>query len=167
MKCVNPDGLPREALIDRGTGALCIKVKRARYWIEWLLVSLSVRPISLMPLGLLRAISEFAASLVFAFDRKSRAVALANLEVAYGSELTPKQRELIAKRSFQAFGKNFLELFWTPRLTSDNLEKYVSAETRTDSAKSPSRRLLTSRLHPILGTSNWWVPSLGTGVSVA
>ena len=128
MKCVNPDGLPREALIDRGTGALCIKVKRARYWIEWLLVSLSVRPISLMPLGLLRAISEFAASLVFAFDRKSRAVALANLEVAYGSELRSKQRELIAKRSFQAFGKNFLELFWTPRLTSDNLEKYVSAE---------------------------------------
>ena len=103
-------------------------VKRARYWIEWLLVSLSVRLIPLMPLGLLRAISEFAASLVFIFDRKSRVVAVANLEMAYGSELTPKQRDLIAKRSFQAFGKNFLELFWTPRLTSDNLEKYVSAE---------------------------------------
>ena len=103
-------------------------MKRARYWIEWLLVSLSARLIPLMPFGLLRAISEFAASLVFVFDAKSRAVAVANLETAYGSELTPKQRNLIARRSFQAFGKNFLELFWTPRLNRDNLEKYVSAE---------------------------------------
>jgi len=105
-----------------------MKVKRVRYRIEWLLVSLSVRLIPLMPLGLLRAISELAASLVFIFDRKSRAVAVANLEMAYGSKLTPKQRDLIAKRSFQAFGKNFLELFWTPRLNRNNLEKYVSAE---------------------------------------
>jgi Kdo2-lipid IVA lauroyltransferase/acyltransferase len=116
-----------EARMNRLTGDL-FKVKRARYWIEWLLVSFSARLIPLMPLRLLRAISEFAASLVFVFDRKSRAVAVANLEMAYGSELTPEQRNLIAKRSFQAFGKNLLELFWTPRLTRDNLEKYVSAE---------------------------------------
>src|ERR1700747_2410896 len=83
-----------------------------------------------MPLGLLRAISGFAASLVYVFDTKSRAVAVANLEIAYGSELTPKQRNLIARRSFQAFGKNFLELFWTPRLSRDNVEKYISAEDR-------------------------------------
>src|ERR1700741_900955 len=124
----NPDGLRYEALMNHGTEDLCIKVKRVRYLIEWLLVSLSARLIPLMPLGLLRAISEFAASLIFVFDRKSRAVAVANLEMAYGSELTPEQRDLIAKRSFQAFGKNFLELFWVPRLTRDNLEKYVSAE---------------------------------------
>ena len=114
--------------MNGGTEGLSIKVKRARYWIEWLLVSLSAPLIPLMPLGLLRAISEFAASLVFVFDRKSRAVAVTNLEMAFGSELMPEQRDLIAKRSFQAFGKNFLELFWSPRLTSDNLEKYVSAE---------------------------------------
>jgi KDO2-lipid IV(A) lauroyltransferase len=126
----NPDGLPYEALMNHGTEDLCIKVKRVRYWIEWLLVSLSARLIPLMPLGVLRAISEFAASLVYVFDTKSRAVAVANLEMAYGSELTPKQRNLIARRSFQAFGRNFLELFWTPRLNRDNVEKYISAEDR-------------------------------------
>src|SRR5215471_10357351 len=96
----NPDCLLSEALMNRGTGDPCMKVKRARYWIEWLLVSFSARLIPLMPLGLLRAISEFAATLVFVFDTKSRAVAVANLETAYGSELTPRQRNLIARRSF-------------------------------------------------------------------
>ena len=124
----NPDCLPYEALLSRGTGDLCIKVKRARYWIEWLLVSLFARLIPLMPLSLLRAVSEFAALLVFVFDTKSRAVAVANLEIAYGPELTPKQRNRVARQSFQAFGKNFLELFWTPRLNRDNVEKYISAE---------------------------------------
>ena len=126
----NPDGLPYEALMNHGTEDLCIKVKRVRYWIEWLLVSLFARLIPLTPLGVLRAISEFAASLVYVFDTKSRAVAVANLEMAYGSELTPKQRNLIARRSFQAFGRNFLELFWTPRLNRDNVETYISAEDR-------------------------------------
>jgi KDO2-lipid IV(A) lauroyltransferase len=103
-------------------------VKRARYWIEWLLVSIFARLIPLMPLGLLQSISGFAASLVFTLDAKNRAVAIANLETAYGPEFTPERRNLIARRSFQAFGKNFLEVFWTPRLTKDNVEKYISAE---------------------------------------
>src|SRR5262249_8794523 len=47
------------------------------------------------------------------------------------------------------------------------LKSVFPLRIRTDSAKSPSRRLLTSRLHPILGTSNWWVPSLGTGASLS
>ena len=81
-----------------------------------------------MPLRLLRWISELAASLVFMVDAKSRSVAIANLEITLGSELTPRQRNAVARRSFQAFGKNFLELFWTPRLTVQNVESYVSAE---------------------------------------
>jgi Kdo2-lipid IVA lauroyltransferase/acyltransferase len=105
-----------------------VKVKRARYWIEWLLVSFSARLIPLMPLNLLRSISEFAATLVFLLDAKNRTVATANLEAAYGPELTPERRNWIARRSFQAFGKNFLEVFWTPRLTKENVENYVSAE---------------------------------------
>jgi Kdo2-lipid IVA lauroyltransferase/acyltransferase len=103
-------------------------VKRIRYWIEWLLVSFFARLIPLMPLNLLRSISEFAASLVFLLDARDRSVAIANLEATYGTELTARQRNSIARRSFQAFGKNFLEVFWTPRLTKENVENYVSAE---------------------------------------
>jgi Kdo2-lipid IVA lauroyltransferase/acyltransferase len=103
-------------------------MKRVRYWIEWLFVSFFARLIPLMPLNLLRSISEFVASLVFFFDAKSRSVAIANLEAAYGDELSAQQRNLIARKSFQAFGRNFLEVFWTPRLTKENVGNYVSAE---------------------------------------
>jgi KDO2-lipid IV(A) lauroyltransferase len=104
------------------------KVKRARYWIEWLLVSFFARIIPLLPFTLLRLIAELAALLVFLLDKKSRAVAVANLEAACGSELTPQRRSFIAKQSFQAFGMNILEVFWIPRLTKHTIEKYITAE---------------------------------------
>jgi Kdo2-lipid IVA lauroyltransferase/acyltransferase len=81
-----------------------------------------------MPFNFLQRISELAGSLVFALDAKSRAVALANLEITYETQLTPEQRNLIARRSFQAFGKNFFGLFWAPRLTTENIDRYISFE---------------------------------------
>jgi len=104
------------------------KVKRARYWIEWLLVSFFARIIPLIPFTPLCLISEFAASLVFLLDRRGRAVAVANLEAACGAEHTPQRRNSIARRSFQAFGMNMLEVFWVPRLTTHNVQKYITAE---------------------------------------
>ena len=103
-------------------------MKRARYWIEWLLVSFFARIIPLIPLPLLRLISEFAAWLVFLLDKKSRAVAVANLEATCGSELAPHRRYFIARQSLQAFGMNILEVFWIPRFTTHNVEKYITAE---------------------------------------
>ena len=38
------------------------------------------------------------------------------------------QRRRIARRSLQVFGRNFLELFWTSRLTSENIDKIISFE---------------------------------------
>ena len=103
-------------------------VKRVRYWIEWLLVSFFGRLVSALPLRLLQKIADVAGSLVYWADAKGRAVALANLEVACGSEFSVKQRRHIAKRSLQVFGRNFLELFWTTRMTKDNVDKFISFE---------------------------------------
>ena len=57
-----------------------------------------------------------------------RAVALANLESVFGSELDVTQRRRIATRSLQILGKNFFQLFWTTRLTPGDVEKFVSIE---------------------------------------
>src|ERR1700745_1778836 len=103
-------------------------VKRVRYWIEWLLVSFFGRLVSTLPFRLLQKIADAAGSLVYWADAKSRAVALANLEVACGSELNIGRRRLIAKRSLQVFGRNFLELFWTTRMTKENVEEFISFE---------------------------------------
>jgi Kdo2-lipid IVA lauroyltransferase/acyltransferase len=103
-------------------------VKRARYWIEWLLVRLFGWLVQALPFAVVQKMGNIAGSLVFRADSKGRAVALANLEAAFGSTLSLNQRHNVAKQSLQVFGRNFLELFWTGRLTSGNVEKIISFE---------------------------------------
>src|SRR6516164_3456861 len=103
-------------------------MKRVRYWLEWLLVSFFGRLVPIFPLRIWQKIADAAGSLVFWADSKGRTVALANLEVVYGSEFDPKQRRHVARHSLQVFGRNFLELFWTTRLTMENIDNFVSFE---------------------------------------
>jgi KDO2-lipid IV(A) lauroyltransferase len=103
-------------------------VKRVRYWIEWLLVRLFGRLVQALPFAVVQKVGDIAGSLVFWADSKGRAVALSNLETAFGSTLDGNQRRRIAKRSLQVFGRNFIELFWTSRLTAGNIDKFISFE---------------------------------------
>jgi KDO2-lipid IV(A) lauroyltransferase len=103
-------------------------VKRVRYWIEWLLVRFFGRLVRALPFAFVQKIADLAGSLVFWADSKGRAVALANIEAAFGPEFNPNQRRRIARRSLQVFGRNFIELFWTSRLTAGNIDKFISFE---------------------------------------
>ena len=86
------------------------------------------RLVQALPFTVVQKIGDFAGSLVFWADSRGRKVALANLEVVFDSALSLKERRRIARRSLQTFGKNFLELFWTSRLTSGNVDKIISFE---------------------------------------
>jgi Kdo2-lipid IVA lauroyltransferase/acyltransferase len=103
-------------------------VKRFRYWLEYIGVTAAIRIVPLLPIRFLRALADGIGWLVYHLDRKNRRVALANLEAAFGNKYTPKQRDQIAKRSLQVFGRSFVELFWTPRLTPTNVGKYITLE---------------------------------------
>lgn len=102
--------------------------KELRYWLEWLGVALCVRIIPLLPLALLRLLADIAGWLLFHLDRKSRAVALANLQAVFGEEKDLLDRRTIVCRSFQLLGRSFLELFWTPRLNASNLDRNLYFE---------------------------------------
>ena len=103
-------------------------MKRVRYWIEWLLVKFFGGLVQALPFAVVQKFGDVAGSLVFWADSKGRAVALSNLQVAFGSVLSRNQRRRIARRSLQVFGRNFIELFWTGRLTSENVDKFISFE---------------------------------------
>ena len=60
--------------------------KELRYWFEWLGLALCARIIPLLPLALLRLLADLAGWLAFHLDSKGRAVALANLQAAFGDE---------------------------------------------------------------------------------
>jgi lauroyl/myristoyl acyltransferase len=102
--------------------------KELRYWIEWLGVALCARIIPLLPLSLLRLLADLAGWLAFHLDRKGRAVALANLQAAFGEERDLSDRKVIARRSLQLFGRSFLELFWSARLNARNLDRLLYFE---------------------------------------
>jgi lauroyl/myristoyl acyltransferase len=103
-------------------------VKKILYWLEWFFVSFFARLIPLMPFRLVRRLAALAGLIVYRFDPKSRAVALANLEAAFGDKLTSNQRQIIAKRSVQIFAQSFLELFWIPRINCKNIEQFIRFE---------------------------------------
>jgi Kdo2-lipid IVA lauroyltransferase/acyltransferase len=103
-------------------------MKRFRYWLEWFLLSFFSPLIPMLPLPLLRRLADLAGAVMYRFDSRSRTVALVNLEVAFGSELDPGQRKQIARRSIQVFARSFLELFWTRRLTAQNVEQFITFE---------------------------------------
>jgi Kdo2-lipid IVA lauroyltransferase/acyltransferase len=106
-------------------------VKKLRYWFEYIGVSAAMRIVPLLPIDFLRTLADAAGWLVYHIDRRNRRVALANLEAAFGDKFTAKERERIARRSVQVFGRSFLELFWTPRLTAENVGNYITIEDET------------------------------------
>ena len=77
----------------------------------------------MIPLAVLRVLADFAGSIFYLVDRRSRAVALANLEAVFGEEMSKERRRQVARESLQLFACTFLELFWTPRLNRKNVEK--------------------------------------------
>jgi KDO2-lipid IV(A) lauroyltransferase len=57
-----------------------------------------------------------------------RRVALANLDLAFGSTKSPAEKTRIARASAQNFGATMLTQFWAPRLTRDTLDKFVEVD---------------------------------------
>jgi Kdo2-lipid IVA lauroyltransferase/acyltransferase len=101
--------------------------------------------------------------LVYHLDRRSRLVALANLEAAFGERFTRQERERIARRSVQVFGRSFIELFWSPRLNSQNVHRYLrfADEKRFEAVCSsvPERPVIGVTLH--FGNFEWGSALLG------
>ena len=106
----------------------------------------AIRLVPLLPLGFLRLVADIVGWLIYHLDRKNRLVALANLQIAFGDNLTARERERIARRSVQVFGRSFLELFWTPRLNLENLGKHITIEDE----KLLQSLLATKGLRPVI-----------------
>lgn len=73
-------------------------------------------------------LAGFLGAAIFVFDRHGRKVALSNLEVALGGELSEAERKRVARESFQHFARTMLDLLWSPRLTRENVSRYVEFE---------------------------------------
>lgn len=96
-----------------------------------------------------------AGALAAQLDRASRRVALANLAAAFGDEFSPTRRAQIVRESYQGFARTMLDLFWSPRLTSENFRDYIEFEgleqMRLDAG--PARSCMVGAFH--YGNFEW------------
>jgi Kdo2-lipid IVA lauroyltransferase/acyltransferase len=102
-------------------------------------------------------------ALMSLFDRHRYRVALNNLEVAFGSQLSSLDRRKIARESFQHFTRTMLDLLWSPRLSRENFRDYIEFENleEIDRATGPERNFITACYH----YSNFEWFSLASGYS--
>lgn len=66
--------------------------------------------------------------LLYIVLKKRRRIALENLQIAFGDEMSADERAQICRRSFQQIGKTAIEFLRFPKLTFDNIWEEVTVE---------------------------------------
>src|SRR4030095_3443866 len=95
--------------------------KRVRYHLEWIGLLLAVKLIPLVPRRSCFHLAQMLGKVMSIFDRHGYKVALHNLEVAFGDELSEHDRRKIARESFQHFARAMVDFLWSPKITPENL----------------------------------------------
>ena len=123
--------------------------KRVRYWLEWIGLRLAVKLVPLLPRRGCFYLARFLGVLMSIFDRHRYNVALNNLEVAFGNQLSADDRRKIARESFQHFARTMVDLLWSPRLTRENFSRYIELENFDEIGRStgPERSFIMATYH--------------------
>jgi len=137
--------------------------KRVRYRLEWLGLLLATKLIPLLSRKACLHLARVLGALISMFDRHRYSVALNNLEVAFGNQLSPGARRKIARKSFQHFALTMVDLLWSPRLTRENFRDYIEFENleEIDRVSGSERNFITACYH--YGNFEWF--SLASGYS--
>jgi KDO2-lipid IV(A) lauroyltransferase len=104
--------------------------KKIRYRLEWVALKSVTKLVPLLSRKACYRLALFLGSLGAILDRRGRRVALSNLRVAFGDEISSERRAQIVRESYQHFARTTLDFFWSPRLTSQNFSRYVEFENR-------------------------------------
>ena len=123
--------------------------KRFRYRLEWLGLLSAAKMIPLLSRDACYRLAMFAGALMSVLDRQGRKVASANLEAAFGDDLSNSERRRIVRASFQHFARSMLDLLWSPRLTRENFSRYIELENFEElvRAAGPDRSVMVACYH--------------------
>src|SRR3954447_7457703 len=118
--------------------------KRLRYQLEWLGLSCASRLGPLLPRGLCVVLARSLGAVASILDRQGRKVALHNLRVAFGDDLSPANRSRVVRHSYQHFAQTAIDLLRSPRLTANNFARYIEFENFEETARGtgPERSII-------------------------
>ena len=87
--------------------------KKIRYRLEWLALKSATKFLSLLSRKAYYRLALLLGSLGAMLDRRGRRVALSNLRVAFGDEISSERRAQIVRESYQHFARTMLDLVRT------------------------------------------------------
>ena len=99
--------------------------KKIRYRFEWLALKTAAGIVPLLSRKACYRLAQIIGVLAATLDRAGRRVALSNLQVALGDELSPSRQNQVVRESYQHFARTMIDLFWSPRLTRENYSRYI------------------------------------------
>ena len=94
--------------------------KRIRYRGEWIAVRALAIAVPLLPRALANFLADIFGAVAAYVYRPGRHTALNNLECAF-PEMPLARRRSLVRQSYQHFARAQVDLFWSPRLTSENV----------------------------------------------
>jgi len=128
--------------------------KRIRYRLEWAGLLIAAKLVPLLSRKNCFRLALALGGLMSILDRHGRKVALSNLEVAFSDRFSQRERKQIARASFQHFARTMLDLLWSPRLTAENLSRYIELENLEETARhGPERSIMIACYH--YGNFEW------------
>ena len=99
--------------------------RRLRFKFEALVFFLALKGIPFLPRGLILRLANLAGLLAWWLARRDRRIAMANLDLAFGSSLADKEKRAIVRKVFSTFVLTGLDYFWFSRDRKQRLEKWV------------------------------------------
>ena len=99
--------------------------KKIRYRLEWLALISAAKIVPLLSRNACYRLAQMTGALAATVDWAGRRVALSNLEIAFGNELSRSRRSQIVRESYQHSARTMIDLFWSPRLTRENYSRDI------------------------------------------
>ena len=96
--------------------------------IEYYIFILSLKVLSFLPLRFTAKAGEVIGGLLYVIDRRHRAIALKNLNMALGGERDLDRLKQIARRSLENLGRSAGEFISIRRYTKENIREFITFE---------------------------------------
>ena len=112
---------------------------------EWLGILLGLAVLPNLPRRAMFALCDLLGAVMYAFDRKGKALARENLRIVMGRELAPRRERLIIRRSYRNMARTVGHVFWTAR--------NAAARARASAWFSEKCKDVLSRYRPLVTVS--------------
>ena len=136
-------------------------MKAIRHRAEWLVVRALAMLVPCLPRRVCHWLADGFGAIASLVHVPGQRVASQNLKAAFGSEISVAQRKRLVRQSYQQFTRAMADLFWSPRLTEENLSAIfdLADVERLKRERGTDRGVIFACLH--YGGFEWIALALG------